>query len=195
VRARERDIRAEIHTRARAIIIKTSLNQPIHLVIVVVGEPPKITPSSLRAAPSPVLFIIEVNQIQPRLAAMSPALVSRSTVDIIDIRSSDAPFSAEQAIHDGLNPPEGGARSFPTVLLYDTKGLQLFEEITYLEEYYLTNAEIELLTAHAKTIAERLPDNAQLVELGSGFVFLGRPRAILSFPTETSFRQIFNKAF
>lgn len=103
---------------------------------------------------------------------MSPALVSHSTVDIIDIRSNEAPFSAENAIYDGLNPPEGEARSFPTLLLYDAKGLQLFEEITYLDEYYLTNAEIELLTAHAKTLAERLPDNAQLVELGSGFVFL-----------------------
>ncbi|KKA16396.1 N-methyltransferase [Rasamsonia emersonii CBS 393.64] len=58
--------------------------------------------------------------------------------------------------------------SLPTVLLYDTRGLRLFEEITYLDEYYLTNAEIEVLTAHARTIAERMPDNAQLIELGSG---------------------------
>jgi L-histidine Nalpha-methyltransferase / hercynylcysteine S-oxide synthase len=47
-------------------------------------------------------------------------------------------------------------------------GLKLFEEITYLDEYYLTNAEIEALTLHAKDIAERLPQGSRLVELGSG---------------------------
>ena len=47
-------------------------------------------------------------------------------------------------------------------------GLKLFEDITYLDEYYLTNAEIETLTLHASGIAARLPDGIQLVELGSG---------------------------
>ncbi|KAL1969641.1 hypothetical protein VTN77DRAFT_8194 [Rasamsonia byssochlamydoides] len=95
---------------------------------------------------------------------MSPALIA-DTVNIIDIRSNDLGVSSGNAIYDGLH---GKPRSLPTVLLYDTKGLRLFEEITYLDEYYLTNAEIEVLTAHARTIAERLPDNAQLIELGSG---------------------------
>ena len=49
-------------------------------------------------------------------------------------------------------------------------GLKLFEKITYLEDYYLTNAEIETLTTHADKIAERLVDGSQLVELGSGYV-------------------------
>lgn len=31
-------------------------------------------------------------------------------------------------------------RSVPTILLYDDAGLELFDQITYLEEYYLTNA-------------------------------------------------------
>ena len=42
-----------------------------------------------------------------------------------------------------LNPGKGKERKMPTLLLYDEQGLKLFEDITYLDEYYLTNAEIE----------------------------------------------------
>lgn len=83
-------------------------------------------------------------------------------------------FSLAEDIYAGLSPEDGGPRSLPTMLLYDTKGLQLFEEITYLDEYYLTDAEIEVLTASAVQIVDRIPDNAQLLELGSGFVALSR---------------------
>lgn len=103
---------------------------------------------------------------------MSPALLSNGSVDIVDIRDNDATFSAAAAIQDGLDPPSGKPRSFPTILLYDAAGLRLFEEITYLDEYYLTNTEIEVLEKHARTIAGRLPDQSQLVELGSGCVLL-----------------------
>lgn len=100
-----------------------------------------------------------------------PASVCRvNKVDIVDIRQSDLEFSLVDDIHASLNPGDGKARSLPTILLYDTKGLNLFEQITYLEEYYLTNAEIEVLTVHARKIVERIPENAQLLELGSGFV-------------------------
>jgi L-histidine Nalpha-methyltransferase / hercynylcysteine S-oxide synthase len=47
-------------------------------------------------------------------------------------------------------------------------GLKLFEEITFLDEYYLTNAEIDALQQHANAIAQRLPERSRLVELGSG---------------------------
>ena len=48
------------------------------------------------------------------------------------------------------------------------KGLKLFEQITYLDEYYLTNAEIEALTRHADAIAEHIPSGSRVIELGSG---------------------------
>lgn len=38
-----------------------------------------------------------------------------------------------------------------------------------MDEYYLTNAEIEALTRHANAIASRIPANSRLVELGSGY--------------------------
>ena len=60
-------------------------------------------------------------------------------------------------------------KKMPTMLLYDEAGLKLFEEITYLDEYYLTNAEIEVLHQYADQIAERVEAGSQLIELGSGY--------------------------
>ncbi|KAJ6069185.1 hypothetical protein N7499_011072 [Penicillium canescens] len=100
---------------------------------------------------------------------MSPtALRNTDTVEIVDIHQNDMEFSLVDDIYKNLDPPADTPRTFPTLLLYDAKGLKLFEKITYLDEYYLTNTEIEVLTNHAKRIVERIPDNAQLVELGSG---------------------------
>ncbi|PYH94932.1 N-methyltransferase [Aspergillus ellipticus CBS 707.79] len=99
---------------------------------------------------------------------MSPLCPVAKGVEIVDIRQNDVAFSLVNDIQRGIDPPPGTSRSMPTMLLYDAQGLKLFEDITYLEEYYLTNAEIEVLQANARRIVERIPDNAQLLELGSG---------------------------
>lgn len=46
--------------------------------------------------------------------------------------------------------------------------MKIFEEITYLDEYYLTNAEIDALTKHADELVEHIPAGARVIELGSG---------------------------
>lgn len=95
--------------------------------------------------------------------------VSQSTVPgIIDIRSDAAGIELKQLIRSGLEPDNGGEKTLPTLLLYDNKGLKLFEEITYLEQYYLTGQEIYVLEKYAEQIAERIPSGAMVVELGSG---------------------------
>ncbi|KAL4932946.1 DUF323 domain protein [Aspergillus undulatus] len=99
---------------------------------------------------------------------MSPIAVSPKSVDIADIRENDMQYSLVHEIQKGLNPPDGARRSMPTMLLYDAKGLKLFEKITYLEEYYPTNAEIEVLETHSRRLVGKIPSNAQLLELGSG---------------------------
>lgn len=90
--------------------------------------------------------------------------------EIVDIRGGNLDNSLAREIYRGLDAKGGTEKSLPTLLLYNTEGLRLFEEITYLDEYYLTNAEIEVLETHAARIAKQVPENAQLVELGSGFV-------------------------
>ncbi|KAK5165201.1 uncharacterized protein LTR77_009299 [Saxophila tyrrhenica] len=87
---------------------------------------------------------------------------------IIDIRSDAAGIELKQEILSGLKPEDGGEKTLPTLLLYDDEGLRLFEEITYLDEYYLTEEEIAILTKYADRIAERIPEGSNVVELGSG---------------------------
>jgi L-histidine N-alpha-methyltransferase len=51
---------------------------------------------------------------------------------------------------------------------YDSRGSQLFEDITRLPEYYLTRAETEILDIHADDIVSSVRPE-EIVELGSGY--------------------------
>ncbi|KAK4986175.1 hypothetical protein LTR50_005467 [Elasticomyces elasticus] len=96
--------------------------------------------------------------------------VKNAANNIIDIRQEKVSISLIEEIQRGLRPAEGKEKRLPTLLLYDEAGLKLFEEITYLDEYYLTNAEIEVLEGNAKQIAERIATRpaSMVIELGSG---------------------------
>ncbi|KAJ2502571.1 hypothetical protein GGH96_000975 [Coemansia sp. RSA 1972] len=59
-------------------------------------------------------------------------------------------------------------RYLPTVLLYDDAGLDYFDRITYLPEYYLTDCEIEILRTHIEAIVAEIPSNTDVIELGCG---------------------------
>lgn len=52
--------------------------------------------------------------------------------------------------------------------LYDRRGSELFEEITRLPEYYPARAEITILEARARELAQAIGPDATLVEFGSG---------------------------
>ncbi|KAK3955448.1 C-type lectin protein [Pseudoneurospora amorphoporcata] len=90
-----------------------------------------------------------------------------SNADIIDIRHVAVEINLKTEI-TSMFRPKNGPRQLPTLLLYNERGLQLFERITYLEEYYLTNDEIEILTKHAAEMSEFIPSGAMVIELGSG---------------------------
>ncbi|KAI9797452.1 MAG: hypothetical protein M1833_005492 [Piccolia ochrophora] len=87
---------------------------------------------------------------------------------ILDIRREGVQGSVHAQILEKLRPEDGAEKGMPTLLLYDEVGLKLFEDITYLEEYYLTNAEIDVLSRHAEDIASRIRPGTMVVELGSG---------------------------
>ena len=90
-------------------------------------------------------------------------------ISVIDIRREESEFSILDEMRKKLNPEKSHEKRMPTMLLYDEQGLKLFEEITYLDEYYLTNAEIEILEKHAADIAQHVQAGSQIVELGSGY--------------------------
>lgn len=88
--------------------------------------------------------------------------------EIIDIRREPEGQTLLGDILAGLRVESGREKTLPTLLLYDEAGLRLFEKITYLEEYYLTNAEIEILETYGDRIAERIQPDSIILELGSG---------------------------
>ena len=85
---------------------------------------------------------------------------------IINIRRSDLDLTDE--ILDGLK--RHGMKHIPSVTMYDTEGLRLFEKLTYSDDYYLTRAEMSIFENHADDIAAHIPTGAAVVELGSGLV-------------------------
>lgn len=93
-------------------------------------------------------------------------------VQVFDIRRSHGDISLANDIRQGLNPAPGYEKTLPTLLLYNEAGLKLFEDITFLEDYYLTNTEIEILEINARTIAQSIKPGSVLIELGSGYYLL-----------------------
>ena len=59
---------------------------------------------------------------------ISTPVKKQSSFDIIDIRREDGDIDLKEEISTLINPEEG-PRTLPTLLLYDKKGLQLFEEV------------------------------------------------------------------
>ena len=88
------------------------------------------------------------------------------TEPVVDVHL--IPAEAERSLHRDARL---GLTSTPKVLppkwFYDSRGSELFEEITRLPEYYPTRAERSILEAHAGDIARHTGAHT-LVELGSG---------------------------
>lgn len=109
--------------------------------------------------------------------ACSMAAINQPAVEIIDIRA----HSKEDAIRDeiiaGLSRPEG-QKSVPAILLYDERGLRLYDELTTnAPEYYLFAAEERILKRDANEIVSLMRgdlanpgfvDCVDVVELGAG---------------------------
>lgn len=79
----------------------------------------------------------------------------------------DPDWASGSLVDDVRRGLGGRPRRLPPKWLYDDIGAGLFDEITRLPEYYPTEAERAILTAHAAEVAEAC-DAGTLVELGSG---------------------------
>lgn len=69
------------------------------------------------------------------------------------------------AVVNGLNANQ---KSIPCQFLYDAQGSKLFEDITYVNDYYPSRTEIGLLERYAQEIIEHVPEQTALIEFGSG---------------------------
>ena len=66
---------------------------------------------------------------------------------------------------EGLSRPR---KSISPKYFYDEAGSQLFEQITALPEYYLTDAELEIMRERVDEMAALIGRQASLIEFGSG---------------------------
>jgi dimethylhistidine N-methyltransferase len=112
---------------------------------------------------------------------------------IHDLIRSDLRASFAADVRAGLSAPS--KHLFPKYF-YDALGSQLFEAICLLPEYYLTRAENEILTRHAREITGELDGHdISLIEMGSGSAsktrliieaLLERQRDLLFMPVDIS---------
>src|SRR3989442_12821888 len=79
-----------------------------------------------------------------------------------------APQPASAFAADVLAGLKADPKTLPAKYFYDSAGSRLFERISQLPEYYPTRTELGILREHAADIARLLPDEAALVEFGSG---------------------------
>ena len=73
--------------------------------------------------------------------------------------------NAMKELVEGLSQPQ---KMISPKYFYDEVGSQLFEEITELPEYYLTDAELEIMRTHVDEMAALIGKQASLIEYGSG---------------------------
>jgi dimethylhistidine N-methyltransferase len=84
-----------------------------------------------------------------------------------DADSADQSCDPDLAAHvlEGLSRPQ---KALPSRFFYDARGSALFEQITTLDEYYLTRTELDLLERHAGDMAALIGPRASVIEFGSG---------------------------
>jgi len=97
--------------------------------------------------------------------------------------------------HDVVTGLSSNPRTLPCKWLYDRRGAELFEEITGLDEYYLTRAETAILHSCAPQVALAVGAGATIIELGAGSLTktrilvaaLDAPRAYLPIDVSAEF--------
>jgi hypothetical protein len=71
----------------------------------------------------------EVVGSMPKVVTKTPQTTQHApTTDIIDIRHEAVQINLKDGIMSSLRP-RSGPKTMPTLLLYDERGLQLFEEV------------------------------------------------------------------
>jgi uncharacterized SAM-dependent methyltransferase len=95
--------------------------------------------------------------------------------EIVDVHTLETSEDLRQQIIDGLKEAPGH-KTLPTMLLYDERGLRLYDDITTkAPEYYLFSAEEDILKNHATEIVLAMHNSSGLVpgetviELGAGY--------------------------
>lgn len=92
--------------------------------------------------------------------------MSQAIAQTVELTEQDEDVTDDLAeIIAGLSLPQ---KSLSPKFFYDDRGSRLFDAITELPEYYLTNAELGIMRDYVDEIAELVGPEASLIEFGSG---------------------------
>lgn len=86
-----------------------------------------------------------------------------TALTLIDLKPGQVDMRAEVLAGLAAVP-----KALPPKFFYDERGSALFEQITALEDYYLTRTEVAILEEHRQSIAEAVGAESFLIEYGSG---------------------------
>jgi EasF-like predicted methyltransferase len=88
---------------------------------------------------------------------------------IMDIRSNSSPIDLKAMSMEGLRQPYG-SKFLPSLLLWDNKGQNLYNEILATKHYYPYRVENELINESAKHVARKIAAAGAeaVIELGAG---------------------------
>ncbi|KAM0261506.1 hypothetical protein ACHAQJ_002188 [Trichoderma viride] len=95
-----------------------------------------------------------------------PTKLSANTVDQEQTSQGCEDSDIQQLINKSvrLSP-----RSLPSLLLWDSVGLDLYEKITQSPDYYLTRVEADVIRINIDTIVQSIGVDGVILELGSGY--------------------------
>ncbi|MCJ1245586.1 hypothetical protein MMC30_002790 [Trapelia coarctata] len=94
--------------------------------------------------------------------------VYHSSSKIMDIRMEQPQVCLSKSIRHSLQGTNDIGPSIPQTLLWNDDGLKLFESITRLEEYYLTQDELEIFEQRSEDLALMIKPYSLMIDLGSG---------------------------
>jgi dimethylhistidine N-methyltransferase len=96
-----------------------------------------------------------------------PAAIAPLTPDarFVLLHAAKSPDDFGRDVRVGLT---AARKTIPPRWFYDALGSALFDAICFLPEYYVMRAEAEILTNHAREIADAFGSDIRLMELGSG---------------------------
>lgn len=89
----------------------------------------------------------------------------REATATVSLGASD---ERERMLADVLSGLRGAPKTLPSKYFYDEAGSRLFDEITELDEYYLTRIESGIMQERVRDIVRAIGSGVLLVELGSG---------------------------
>lgn len=94
------------------------------------------------------------------------------TNNILDIRKERTECSLAESLRTSIKGTKDKGPCLPAMLLWNEKGLKLFEAVTHLDEYYLNHIEMDILEQRSEDIARKIRPKSMLIDLGSGQVLI-----------------------